>query len=728
MIANIRRSLKIKHSLILQRDQLDCGPAALLSIVKFYCGASTIEQIRQMSGTGLNGTTLLGLFKTAKNLGFNAEGCTIDMGYLLNQDAPCILHVNLPVGHHFLVFFGIKKVGDSVIFILGDPAIGVRKMTATELSEIWVSKVCLLLEPGDGFQTSKENWRLKRNWLITLLQSDKDLIAISISLGVAVAILGLVMSIFSQKLIDEILPDRDMKRLFWGVTLVFILLMARESLSALRQFFLIRQSKDFSIRVINFFYSHIVSIRTSFFYTRKIGDLTARLNDTSRIQKVLSQIISNIVNDFLIAVVAIAFIFYKSWQIGLLALTILPIYYLLIYLNNSKIISAQKKLMASYAATESNYISTLQGINVIKNFNKQQLYSKINKSIYQSYQNNQFSLGQIQIRLGFFANILGTFFIIGVLSVACLQVFNKQIQIGELVAILGMSATLLPSVASLALLAIPVNEAKVAIDRMFEFTSIQPESLFEQSEVKEIKQLKVEHLKFNYPFYPPVLEDISFQVEKGDFIAIMGENGCGKSTLIQVLQRDYAPLGGNIIINGNTNLSDIDISCIRKLFAVVPQAIHLFNGTILENIAFDDVANDPNRLFDFINETGIASYFEKNGISHNTLIGEEGINLSGGQRQLIAIARALYHKPNILILDEATAAMDRETEFFVLNLLVKFKKEGIIIFITHRLHVLRKYCDRIYLIENGVVSTYGTHEQLIATQNMYSNYWSDYIS
>ncbi len=169
--------------------------------------------------------------------------------------------------------------------------------------------------------------------------------------------------------------------------------------------------------------------------------------------------------------------------------------------------------------------------------------------------------------------------------------------------------------------------------------------------VKEVFELKFEHIKFNYPFFPAILKDISFKVKKGEFIAIMGENGCGKSTLIQILQRDYGPVDGKIIINCETELSTINIDCIRKLFAVVPQTIHLFNGTLLENIAFEDVTHQPERVLNFITKTGIALYFEKNSIPYNTVNGEEGINLSGGQKQLIAIARALYHQPSVLILD-----------------------------------------------------------------------------
>ena len=248
MIAKFRAALKIKNCLIQQQDQLDCGPAALLSVINYYDGAVSIEQIRQMSGTNLNGTTLLGLYKTSKSLGLDAEGCKANIEFLIGLIRPCILHVNLPQGQHYLVFFTTRKTSNGIMFVIGDPATGIRYMTAFELSEIWESKVCLLLTPGAGFQTNRESFRQKRKWLFKLLTNDKDIIGISIGLGIVVAFLGLVLSIFSQRLIDEILPNRDIQMLTISIVLGFVLLVIRELLSALRQYFIVCLSKEFSIQ------------------------------------------------------------------------------------------------------------------------------------------------------------------------------------------------------------------------------------------------------------------------------------------------------------------------------------------------------------------------------------------------------------------------------------------------------------------------------------------------
>ena len=187
------------------------------------------------------------------------------------------------------------------------------------------------------------------------------------------------------------------------------------------------------------------------------------------------------------------------------------------------------------------------------------------------------------------------------------------------------------------------------------------------------------------------------------------------------------PEDGTILINSYKNLNEISFLDWRNLIGVVPQQVHIFNGTVLENIAFEDATQNVGQVIDFLKEYGFVGFIDSLPQSSMTLVGEEGINLSGGQKQMIAIARALYHRPQMLILDEATSAMDRQSELFVLGLLKKIKKKIAIIFITHRLHVLKNFCDRIYILKNGVISDQGSHFDLLQTENIYSQYWADLV-
>lgn len=714
--------------IILQQGEADCGVACLLSIIRYYGGNNNLENLRKLSGTNITGTTLLGLYQAANQIGFTAEGCEADMAVLIKHPSPVILHVIIDKQlQHYVVCFGTTKQEDEIKYIIGDPAKGIVYLSRNELATIWQSKTCLTLELDKDFKKSEDITIQKKQWIQQLIKEDIPLLSIAAAIGVGIAVLGIVMSLFSQRLIDDILPKKNFVKLNLGIALVFLLLFAKEGLSALRQYFLFRQSKDFNTRIIGSFYSQLLQLPKSFFDTRKIGELTARLTDTSRIQRVISQLAGNVIIDTLVTVVVFVVLFFYSWKIAVVSLLVLPLYFILIYKHNKSIIDGQRNIMSSYAMSEANYISTLQGIEPIKNYSKQELYANTNNIIYSKFQENIFSLGKIQIRLGFIANGFGVVFLLGVLLYSSYQVLYGNLKMGELMAILGMCSTLLPSIANLALVSIPINEAKIAFDRMFEFTGIEPEINDNVIEISQFESLKVENILFRFAGRSPLFNDVYFEVNKGEIVAIMGENGSGKSTISQIIQKHYECENGNITINQQHSLKDISFNSWRKIVSVVPQQIHIFNATVLENIAFDDAATKTQEVVNFLNEYGFGVFMDSLPQSVMTLVGEEGINLSGGQKQMIALARALYHQPQLLILDEATAAMDRQSEQFVLKLLQQLRAKMGIIFITHRLHVLRSFCDKIYILEKGSTTISGTHDKLLQSKNLYSEYWNDLV-
>jgi ATP-binding cassette subfamily B protein len=304
---------------------------------------------------------------------------------------------------------------------------------------------------------------------------------------------------------------------------------------------------------------------------------------------------------------------------------------------------------------------------------------------------------------------------------------EQKIQLGELIASLTIVGILIQSVEKLVLANINIQEAKVALERMFEFTEEEKETVpkEEYTDLK-FKQLDINGLNFSYPGQSALLEDISFSIQQGSITSILGQNGCGKSSLLQILMKFYSNYSGSITINGN-ELKTISTVSWRNIIGVVPQQIKIFNGSVLDNICMENGTEQEDQIIDFCKELQLDQFFAKLHYSYHTLVGEEGINLSGGEKQILAIARALYRNPQILILDEATSAMDRNTENFVLNLLKSFKGKITILFITHRLHILKSFDGNILVMENGKIKANGNHDQLLSGNNLYSNYWKDLL-
>ena len=710
----------IAKTFVRQHDQADCGVACMAAIIQYHGGTTRLEKLRELSGTTRQGTTLLGLYQAASECGLSAQAFEAESTANLKEvTMPVILHVLLENKlQHYMVCYGHYQG----TFILGDPAKGLIELSAQELAAIWQSKALLTLTPGKNFTKAEEVNTGKKRWLRNLVKEDLPVLSIAMVIGLMMAVLGLTTAIFSQKLIDEILPAKDTERLILGLVLLLVLLLARGGMGYLRGFFLIRQSKDLNLRMIKQFYDALLYLPKRFFDTRKTGELVARMNDTRRIQATISHVLGNIVIDALVIVVAIVFVMVYSWPVGLVVLGGLPIYLLIVWYFNARIINAQKEVMQTYAMNESNYVDTIQGMGIIKSMNKQEVFSKVTNTIYGIFQGKIFALGKLNIRYGWVSDATGVILIISVFGLSSWLVLQDTLQLGEMVAVLSMAGSVIPSVNRLAIANIQIKEAKVAFDRMYEFAAIPAE--FDKHDkrsqkIKYFEKLTIESLNFRFPGRKRLLENINLAITKGEIIALLGESGSGKSTILQILQKFYEPESGKIIVNRNIEWDTIHHQEWRKLLGVVPQEIKIFSGSLLDNICLGNTQKEAEGIVSFCQEYGFDQYFKEFPQNYLTILGEEGVNISGGQQQLVALARALYQKPQLLLLDEATSAMDRNMEQFVLSLLHKIKENAGVILVTHRVKPARQ-ADRIYILQGGAVKLVGSPATLMQSTNLFS--------
>ena len=687
----------IKKTFSLQKDLTDCGVGCLQSLVRYYGGDISLETLREKSGTSKTGTTLLGLYQCANAIGFDADGCEADINALIEHGEPVILHVIIDQKYeHYVICYSYNYHNDSK-FLIGDPAKGLEYWTQKDLEKVWVSKTCLTLKPNVHFEKKEKTNSEKKQWLLNLVKEDQESIYTIIVLGVIFTLLGMSMSIFSQKLIDDILPKKKLNVLLLSIGFLSFLLFARVIIQALREFYIIKQSKEFNQRINKTFFSSLLHLPKMFFDTRKIGDFVARLNDTQRIQTVIKHLITNTAVDILGVLISIGFLFYYSWKLAIVCLVISPIIFYIIFRFNKQIIESQKSVMQSYSINEANYIDSIRGIDVIKGFGKQDLFLKRNLLIFGDFQTKIFELGRLNLKIALYSGLALVVFLIAILGFSSYNVLNNEIKVGELMAIIGIASSLLSSITNLALVSIPIQEAKVAFDRMFEYSSI-PKEKIEGLEVSDIESIEVKNLDFRFNGRSKLLNDVSLKLEKGKIICLLGESGSGKTTFAEILQKNYIQEKGEIIINRSINLNEISISNWRKHISVVPQNIQLFNGTVLENIILDEHL-DEQKLQSVIN-LGFEKFI--NSLPQNilTIVGEEGVNLSGGQKQLLGWMRALYHNPQFLILDEPTSSLDKENRDFIYKLIDKLKDTTIIFIISHHLEDLKNISTDIYLLKD----------------------------
>ncbi|MFN7610604.1 MAG: ATP-binding cassette domain-containing protein, partial [bacterium] len=365
----------------------------------------------------------------------------------------------------------------------------------------------------------------------------------------------------------------------------------------------------------------------------------------------------------------------------------------------SKIIVSQKEYFRIYSDVESNFIDTFKGIAEIKVFNKQLSFQTQTKNLYNKLQYNYLKLSGLNLRFSTISEFSNTMLTVVVIVITSDMFFANELKLGELISILAMSNIVLPTFSRVSISYMQVQEALIAFDRMYEFTSLKGENEGSELIIEEIKLnfIQLKNVSFKFAGHKNILSDISFNFNRGEITCLYGASGKGKSTLLQILQKLQASYDGKIIINEDIDFKSIEISQWRSLLGSVNQAPKVFKGSLLFNITLD---NDPIKLssaISFCQSHGFSKYINEIPNGYNCIIGEGGIKLSGGQIQLLCIARALFINPQLLLLDEPTSAMDSEMENFVLSLIKSVKKDKLILIISHQ-HSIIEECDRIIKI------------------------------
>jgi len=673
-----------------QTHQSWCGLACLSMVAKYWGGVISQEKLVSMSGTSVTGTTLLGLFQAANALGLKAQGFESDLEELKELEHPAILHFTLPEGlEHYVVCFGFKDGA----FLVNDPAKGSLKMREEEVVALWKSKKLLLIEHGAQFRTEDDTVSRKKAWLKELLSPDVPALTVIATLGIVVAAAGISMAIFSQKLIDQILPAKEQQKLWIGMIILALLLLGKNLLSYLRTILVARQSRDFSNRIVGSFYNQILYLPKSFFDSLKTGEITARLHDAARIQRTINYVAGALLIDILTVIICMVLLVGYWWAAGVTALVGGLLFCVVFWKYGKKIVAGQRKVMVSNATSESNFFDTVQGVEVIKANNREEFFTRYTKEIYATFQNAAFDLALLGNRVGLKVQNIGTAATILVIAFSSLAVLTDHLSLGELVAVLSLAGSVISSSASLSGAYLTLQEAKVAYDRLYEFVSLDREPADTTSaqgaegvsgakQMVTMNMLNIEGLRFRFPGRPLLLKDVRFEAQKGKLTAILGEIGSGKSTLLHLLSRFYEPESGLITADGKL-WREFPMHEWRGAIGVMPQHIKLFNSTLIENVCLTNEPEVMERCMAFCTELGIQNYFGNLPLGPLTRVGEDGINLSGGQRQLVGLYRALFGHPNILLLDEPTNNMDKKAVRFVWDLLEREKHNRICILVTH---------------------------------------------
>jgi ABC-type bacteriocin/lantibiotic exporter with double-glycine peptidase domain len=689
-----------KSKFVYQNSESDCGVACLRTVLRFYGLERTDEEIRRMTGTTTFGTTLLGLYEAACQLGFKCNAVKVPFEEIGSFTFPAILHIkkvnNL---NHYIVVLGLRKMNDALFYEIFDPAIGLEVFSETDLRDVWQTNVGLNLEVNDKFQAIREFEIESRRDLWHVVKSDWTILYSTIVVGIVISVLGVIMAVFNRSLIDRLLPQGDLKSIWIGIAMLAFLLFLKELISAFRNILLVRQGRDSSIRLVSYLYSKMVGLPMDYFAGRKVGDVMARIEDAGRIQKAVSSLFGIVAIDAVIVLFSLIVTFYYSIEVGLFLILSIPLMYGITRLNRNTIKSSQHEVMSFHGYSFDGFMNVLTGVADVKNFGKEGYFSAKVIDLYTRYQSSNYRFGVASIRQSFLLQVASTFFLLFVVLVGSYNVIESRMTIGEFFAILTLCGSMLPSLYNLMQYGIAYSDANISFDRVSELVNFRSDSATTAFSVGDVGAIEIVDLSYRYPGRSQLLKRVNMSICKGSIVCVVGANGSGKSTLVSVLNKSVVNFEGDIII-GDTSIKKIGQNQMSKILCVLRQDVHLFGGDILSNIALDDCDSQRKKAFEFLENYGFLSFFEKLPQNVFTVIGDRGYDLSSGQRQLIAFARALFHDFQFFILDEAMSALDFVTERFVFGLMESLKKDKGFVVITHKLHDL-VYCDRLYELDKG---------------------------
>ncbi len=706
---------RLKYPVVLQYDRIDCAPAALLSILRYYGGNTNLVKMRELCRTNLNGSTMLDLVNAANLIGFEAVGASGEYEYLVKEKMPCIAHVVLDNLQHFIV---INKLNHKYLWV-SDPGRGHLKLSREEFLKIWQSKSVVLLKPGKALLN--ENTPRWYKWVYEYIKKEESWVYQSIFLGIVYIIIGLLVAQFIQLIIDKFIPGRDFDKVIYSGIFLLTILMIKAFSGYFRQKFLIELNKRISVNINKDFLSHLFKLPKKFFDTRRIGDVTARIDDAIKIQQAILKIIGNTIIDLFIIVGSLIFMFQFSVTLSYISIIVVPLYATLLFYNIKQIKNEQNEVMKSHSLVESNYIDSLGGIEDIKGFNTSESFSQKNQFFFKNFQEKIKTLGLTQSRLSFWTEVSGTIITIGILIYGSVLVMQKNLLLGEMMASFSLLANMLPAVNRLVDANISLQGASISVQRLRDMLLVKKEISAGKVKFNLIDTLEIKNGSFSWKPEQELLKDISIKIKKGVITSLLGPSGSGKSTLVQLLQRKYNFNKGEILID-DINAERIELEDYRKNIGVVPQNIKIFNGTLLENILAGRTYKDPQIFYKNLKDTGLEEFLKRfeNGVF--AVVGEEGRKLSGGEKQLLAIARAMLDKPAVLIIDEGLSGIDIDLEELIFSLISQYAESHAVLLITHNIKTILR-TNFVYLIENGTIIQKGNPADLITEAGQFKDIW-----
>ena len=683
-----------KKLVVLQEGNKDCGVCCLLSIIRYYNGNISLNKLMEMTKTTKNGTTFYNLSEAASKIGMASKAYYVDdFNNISVYSCPFISQVIRNGYTHFVVVYKISK--DKLLIM--DPALGSLYMSREKFLNIWTGYI-MMFEKVKILPNYKDEKYINK-LLYGLILNNKKIIVNCLLLTLMFCFLTIGYSVYLKVMIDKVL-NQD-KYLLIVISLIFFIVILFRSLTNL---FRNQMLSYFNMKVdISLFlnsFKRILLLPYNYYKNKTTGEIISRVNDLSYIKQIISQLLTTVFLDIVLLLFSLVCLYFINSKMFVISFFIAILYMIIIFIYPRFIKTKIYESQAEVAKVNSYLVESISGLETIKGLRCEKMVNDRLESYYTKAQATIFDYNIISNGVLFLKDLI---FYVGVLLinyVGCVDIMNGNFTVGSLLTfntILGYFLNPLQNFIDLADDYVYVRGVFKRANGLYE---VMLDDLESKNGLRVEGDISFNNLDFSFNGKDQILKSIKIEFKAKEKILLLGNSGSGKSTLLKILYKYYDVSRGMVLVNG-IDINDFSISDIRDDIIYVSQNETLYTGSIKDNILL-------NRDIDYKDFLDMCCYLEVDNIIKDNLLGydflleENGANISGGERQRIILARALFKKGNIILIDEGLSQMDIDLERRVLKRIFSIFKDKMIIVVSHRFNNMDLY-DKVFKLKDGMV-------------------------
>ncbi|WP_170400862.1 NHLP family bacteriocin export ABC transporter peptidase/permease/ATPase subunit [Ruegeria arenilitoris] len=703
---------RVRTPTVLQMEAVECGAASLAMVLAYFQRFETLDSLRLVCGVSRDGSNAGNIVHAAKVLGCDAHGFKKPAGDVLSGSFPAILFWNF---NHFVVLEGADKTHA----FLNDPGIGHRTVTRSDFEKSY-SGIALYIEPGEGFKTGGKRPQPIRQLLGLSLNYRLQMMFILL-IGLLLVIPGYAVPNFAGIFVDDVLLGQQDS---WLRPLIFALVLAaifQGTLSWVMNATILRIQTHLALKKSAECFWHLLRLPSQFFELRFMGDLVSRVSSIQSLAQTSTEQIGTAAINIFTASILFVLMMMLDQLLALIAISGASLNVMLLRFLRAVRLETSIRLSVEQGKLFSASVNGISNIETLKISGGEDDFFGKWAGYHARAVNTEQRLSRLDQATAMAPQLITTVTVALALWIGGQRVMNSALSLGGFIAFQALFAVLAVSVQRVVDASGLTQQVAAGLIRLNDITDHAVDWRHEERQTDTIDAnqtvaLKLDGLRFGYnPRDPALIEDFNLEMNEGEWVALVGRSGSGKTTVAKLASGLYQPWSGCIQVNGRP-ITSFDRTSLSDLIGSVDQKIVLFEGTLRENISLWDPEIPQENLVSAIQDAQLFDVVSARAESFDAPVEEKGRNFSGGERQRIEIARALVRSPKLLILDEATSALDPETELKIMESLRRRKTTCLVV--AHRLSTIRD-CDQIIVLDKGRVAERGTHAELMALKGEY---------